>query len=38
MSSSKKLIINGKEAQPIKKKKVPRDIDWQKIAKEKQGK
>jgi ribosomal protein L24E len=35
MSSSKKLVINGKEEQPIKKKRVPRNVDWQAIAKKK---
>ena len=33
--SSNKIIVNGKEEKPIKKTKLPRDIDWQKLAKEK---
>jgi len=38
MSSNKKIVVNGKEEKPIKKTKLPRDVDWQAIAKEKQGK
>jgi ribosomal protein L24E len=35
-SNKKKIVVNGKEEEPIKKRKLPRDIDWQKIVKEKQ--
>jgi ribosomal protein L24E len=38
MSSNKKIVVNGKEEKPINKKKLPRDMDWQKIAKEKNDK
>jgi len=38
MSSNKKIFVNGKEEKPIKKRKLPRDIDWQKIIKEKNEK
>lgn len=31
-----KIIVNGKEEEPIKKTKLPLDVDWQKIALEKQ--
>jgi len=34
---SKKIIVNGKEEPPIKKTKLPLEIDWQKIAREKQA-
>jgi len=34
--SEKKVVVNGKEEEPIKKRKIPRDIDWQAVAKEKQ--
>ena len=33
---NKKLIINGKEVAPINKVKLPLDVDWQAIAREKQ--
>lgn len=33
-----KIIVNGKEEKPIKKTKLPLDVDWQKIALEKQRK
>ena len=36
MSSNKKIVVNGKEEKPIKKRKLPRDIDWQALAKKKQ--
>lgn len=31
-----KVVVNGNEEAPIKKAKVPRTVDWQKLAKEKQ--
>lgn len=38
MSDDKKeyVIVNGKKEKPIRKVKVPLDINWQKIVKEKQ--
>lgn len=38
MSSNKEVVVNGEKKTPIKKVKVPRDVDWQQIAKEKQDK
>lgn len=38
MSSSKKIVVNGKEEKALEKVKLPRSVDWQKIAKEKQEK
>ena len=38
MSSNKEVVVNGKNEKPIKKTKIPRDVDWQQIAKEKQDK
>lgn len=35
-SSEKKVVVNGNEEEPIKKTKVPRDVDWQKLVKAKQ--
>lgn len=35
-SNNKKIVVNGKEEKPIKKHKLPRLVDWQKIIKEKQ--
>jgi len=36
MPSNKKIVVNGKEETPVKKTKVPRDVDWQKLVKAKQ--
>lgn len=38
MSSNKDIVVNGKKEKPIKKTKLPRDVDWQKIAGEKNRK
>ena len=35
-SNDKKIVVNGKEEKPIKKTKLPRDVDWQELAKKKQ--
>lgn len=36
MSDHEKVLVNGKVEEPVKKTKVPLDIDWQAIALEKQ--
>jgi hypothetical protein len=36
-SKEKKVRVNGKERVPIKKTKLPPDVDWQAIAREKQN-
>jgi len=38
LPTNKPIVINGKEEAPKPKFKLPLDVDWQKIAKEKQGK
>jgi len=34
--SEKPIIVNGKQELPKKKKKLPKDVDWQSLAREKQ--
>jgi hypothetical protein len=36
MSDEKKIFVNGKEEAPIKKTKLPLNVDWEKIVREKQ--
>ena len=37
MPTNKKIIVNGKEEKPLKKKKLPPSVDWQALAREKQN-
>ena len=36
MSDDKKVLVNGKEEPPLKKTKLPLDVDWAAIVREKQ--
>ena len=36
-NEKKTVLVNGKEEKPIKKTKLPLDVDWQAIAKRKQA-
>ena len=36
MSDEKKVMVNGVQEDPIRKVKLPLDIDWEKVAREKQ--
>lgn len=36
MTDQVRIVLNGKEVEPIKKTKLPREVDWQAIAKAKQ--
>ena len=35
-NGEKKVMVNGKEADPVKKKKLPVGVDWQALVLEKQ--
>lgn len=34
--TSKKIVVNGKEEAPIRKVKLPIEVDWQEIARKKE--